>query len=104
MTETLKEYPNGGKIQVHPLVDKSAADFEKIIACCEHFALQGAKTLITPRFSETLTNPDYVFIYFYIKKSGADIKNTSAHYYRNRARSIDSAKVQHYFLTSQFFT
>ena len=67
MNEIIREYPNGGKIQVHPLVDKSAADFEKIIACCEHFARQGAKTLITPRFSETLTNPDYVLIYASLK-------------------------------------
>jgi hypothetical protein len=38
-------------------------DFDKIYACCEHFAKQGAKTLITPRFGETIGNPMYHAIY-----------------------------------------
>ena len=45
------------------MVDQTASDFEKVKACCDYFAKKGAKTLITPRFSETVTNPDYVLIY-----------------------------------------
>ena len=49
------------------MVDQTASDFEKVKACCDYFARQGAKTLITPRFSETVTNPDYVLIYASLK-------------------------------------
>jgi len=67
MTEILIQYPNGGKVEVHPMVDRFAADFQKIVACCDYFAKQGKRTLITPRFSETVTNPDYVLIYAFLK-------------------------------------
>jgi len=63
MIITLKEYDNGGIIEVYQMVNQTASDFKKIFACCDYFAKQGAKTLITPRFSETVTNPDYVLIY-----------------------------------------
>jgi len=59
MIETLIEYPNGGKIDVYALVDKTASDFKNVLACCEFFAKQGAHTVIYPRFSETIGNPLY---------------------------------------------
>ena len=59
MIKTIKEYPNGGKIDVYTLVDKSASDFKKVLACCEYFASQGAHAIIYPRFSETVGNPLY---------------------------------------------
>jgi len=59
MIQTLIQYPNGGKIDVYLLVDKSASDFKKVLACCEYFASQGAHAIIYPRFSETVGNPLY---------------------------------------------
>ena len=59
MIETLIEYPNGGRIDVYTLVDKSASDFKNVLACCEYFAKQGAHAIIYPRFSETVGNPLY---------------------------------------------
>ena len=69
MIETLIEYPNGGKIDVYTLVDKTASDYKNITACCDFFAMQGNKTLIAPRFGETIGNPLYEQIY-------ASLKNT----------------------------
>ena len=63
MIKTLIEYPYGGKIDVFQSVVQTTGDFKKIYACCDFFAKQGAKTLITPRFSETVGNPDYAIIY-----------------------------------------
>ena len=63
MIDTLKEYGNGGKIEVYRMVDQTTGDFKKIYACCDYFAIQGAKTMITPRFGETVGNPDYAIIY-----------------------------------------
>jgi hypothetical protein len=63
MTKTLIEYENGGRIEVYPQVDTSASDYKNILACCDYFAKQGAKTVITPHFSETVGNPIYHIIY-----------------------------------------
>ena len=65
--ETLIVYPNGGKIDVYSIVDRMAADYDKIYACCDFFALQGAYTLIMPRFDVTIANPDYHKIYAFLK-------------------------------------
>ena len=43
-----KEYENGGRIEVYKIVDKKTHDYEKIYACCDYFAKQGEKTIITP--------------------------------------------------------
>jgi len=59
MLQTLIEYPNGGKIEVYQQVDKSASDFKNVLACCEYFAMQGAHTIIYPRFVDTIGNPLY---------------------------------------------
>jgi len=67
MTEILKEYPNGGKIDVYTLVDKTASDYEKVLACCEYFAMQGAKTVIYPRFVDTIGNLTYENIFTSLK-------------------------------------
>jgi hypothetical protein len=60
---TLKEYDYGGKIEVYQTVDQNASDFKNIFACCDYFAKQGAKTLITPSFSDTAGDSDYAIIY-----------------------------------------
>ena len=69
MIETVVEYENGGRIDVYRMVDKSAGDFKKIVACCEYFAKQGAHTVIYPRFFDTIGNPIYEKIF-------ASLKNT----------------------------
>jgi hypothetical protein len=63
MIITLKEYEYGGKIEVYQMIDQSTDDFKRISACCDYFAKQGAKTLIYPHFTETITNADYVSIF-----------------------------------------
>jgi len=63
MIITLKEYEYGGKIEVYAQVDRTTDDFNRIYACCDYFAKQGAKTLIYPHFTETVTNPDYISIF-----------------------------------------
>ena len=59
MIETYIQYSNGGKIDVYTLVEKTASDFENIIACCKYFAEQGAHAIIYPRFVDTIGNPMY---------------------------------------------
>jgi hypothetical protein len=64
MTQTLIEYENGGRIEVYRQVDQEASDFKKVYACCDYFAKQGAKTLITPAFIvKSVGNPLYEEIY-----------------------------------------
>ena len=73
MIITLKEYENGGKIlvlrtqyevDVYEIVDQTTSDFKRVFACCDYFAKQGKKALITPAFLvETIGNPEYETIY-----------------------------------------
>ena len=67
MIITLKEYDNGGKIDVYQMVDQTTGDFDRIYACCDYFAKQGKITLIMPRFDVTISNPDYWKIYAFLK-------------------------------------
>jgi len=67
MIITLKKYDNGGKIDVYQMVDQTTSDFKKVFACCEYFARQGKHVIITPRFGDTVGNPDYVLIYASLK-------------------------------------
>ena len=64
MIITIKEYENGGKIEVYEMVDRTTSDFKRVFACCDFFAKQGKKTLITPAFLvDTIGNPEYEAIY-----------------------------------------
>ena len=67
MLEILKTYSNGGVIEVYRQVDREASDYKNVFASCEYFAQQGKRTVITPRFSETIGNPDYHTIYATLK-------------------------------------
>jgi hypothetical protein len=67
MIDTLIKYQNGGKIEVFQMVDQMTSDFQKIYACCDYFAKQGAKTLITPRFNATTVNTEYEVVYASLK-------------------------------------
>lgn len=49
--ETKKEYPNGGKVQVHQLVNPDDSDFKKLMSIAEFFAKQGQETKLTPKMS-----------------------------------------------------
>jgi len=61
MIETLKEYPNGGKIQAYNSVDNTSTDYKKIKSCCDYFASQGSITLMTPKLH--FKDPLYDLIY-----------------------------------------
>ena len=67
MTDIVKTYPNGGVIEVYKQVARGTGDYDRIFACCEYFAVQGKRVVITPRFSETIGNPDYHAIYESLK-------------------------------------
>jgi len=68
MIITLIEYGNGGKIEVYQQIDQTTSDFKKLYACCEYFAKQGKKVLITPAFRvDTIGNPEYEAIYASLK-------------------------------------
>lgn len=49
--ETKKEYPNGGKVQVHQLVNPTDSDFKKLLQVADFFAKQGAEVKLTPKMS-----------------------------------------------------
>ena len=63
MTDIVKTYPNGGLIEVYMQVDRDTSDYDRIFACCEYFAMQGKKVVITPRFTVTTVNEEYIAIY-----------------------------------------
>ena len=67
MIITLKEYENGGKIEVYEIVNQTTSDFNRVFACCDYFAKQGKKTLIMPHFHVTISNADYRKIYDFLK-------------------------------------
>jgi len=63
MTDIVKTYPNGGVIEVYRQVDRDTSDYDRIFACCEYFAMQGKRVVITPRFTVTTVNEEYIAIY-----------------------------------------
>ena len=56
--ETRKEYPNGGKVQVHKLVNTEDSDFEKLMNVADFFARQGMNVKLTPKMSR---QPKFVY-------------------------------------------
>ena len=69
ITKTVKEYPNGGKINTSNLVNTKGSDYERVYQCCDFFAQQGHETTILPRFDSPLKNETYKQLY-------ADLKDT----------------------------
>lgn len=49
--ETEKEYPNGGKVQVHQLVNPADSDYQKLIQIADFFARHGHEARLTPKMS-----------------------------------------------------
>lgn len=61
--KVIKEYPNGGKINISNLVNTEGADYERVYKCCDFFAKQGHETTILPHFSSPLKNKIYQQLY-----------------------------------------
>lgn len=49
--KTTKQYTNGGKVQVHQLVNPADSDYEKLIHVADFFAKQGKSAKLTPKMS-----------------------------------------------------
>ena len=49
--QTTKQYANGGKVQVHQLVNPADSDYEKLIHVADFFAKQGKSAKLTPKMS-----------------------------------------------------
>lgn len=56
--ETKKEYPNGGKVQVHQLVNPNDNDYDRLMEVAEFFARQGKNVQLTPKMSRP---PKFVY-------------------------------------------
>jgi len=67
MIYCVKEYENGGKIDVYAMVDTSASDYKNVFACCDYFAQQGAHSVIYPRFVDTIGYSLYEEIFITLK-------------------------------------
>ena len=61
--KVIKEYPNGGKINISNLVNTEGADYERVYKCCDFFAKRGHETTILPHFSSPLKNKFYQQLY-----------------------------------------
>ena len=59
--ETVKDYKNGGYINVHRNIDRHAGDYSDIVKCCDHFAKAGKQTDILPRLHPK--SDDYKRVY-----------------------------------------
>ena len=53
--DILTEYPNGGKILKHQLVDSKDSDYNKLIIIAQFFASQGKEVRLTPKVSRPKT-------------------------------------------------
>ena len=62
--ETLREYPNGGKVSKHELVSTKNSDYKKLVTIAEFFASQGKEVRLTPKMSRPAK-----FVYEYIYES-----------------------------------
>lgn len=49
--QTKKEYPNGGSVQVHQLVNPKDSDYDRLISVADFFAKQGMIAQLTPKMS-----------------------------------------------------
>lgn len=64
---TLKTYKNGGTVETYNNIDRKTDDFKRIEAAALHFAKQGGKVIITPKFDSPQNCPDYDKIYGSLK-------------------------------------
>jgi hypothetical protein len=59
--EELRKWDNGGKIEVHSLVDRKKKDFSDLVTICSHFAGEGKQARILPKinYKDPLYNEIY---------------------------------------------
>ena len=48
-TVVLKQYKNGGSVEIYADFNYKESDYKRIYACCKYFAKQGKRTIITPK-------------------------------------------------------
>ena len=64
MTSTptiIKHYSNGGTIEIYTCFEHKEPHYDRVYACCKHFAGQGKRTIIMPRIH--YKDPAYKAIY-----------------------------------------
>ena len=61
--ETLVVFPNGGSVKVHNVIDRTTADYVRILSCALFFAKQGKQVVLTPKVDVPYKNPAYDIIY-----------------------------------------
>ena len=62
-TEVLATFPNGGKVVVYNAIDRSTADFCRILSCARFFAKQGKQVVMPPKLDVPYKNPAYEIIF-----------------------------------------
>lgn len=66
-TQVAEAYANGGRVVVYNEVDRSTADFRRILACAQFFARQGRVVVMPPKVDVPYKNPAYDKIYGTLK-------------------------------------
>ena len=62
-TETVARYDNGGSVLVYNAIDRTTADFQRILRCADFFARQGKRVVLPPKVDVPYKNPAYDRIY-----------------------------------------
>ena len=65
--ETLAVFPNGGSVKVYNVIDRSTADYARILNCALFFAKQGKQVVLTPKVDVPYKNRAYDIIYGSLK-------------------------------------
>ncbi len=62
-TETVARYDTGGSVLVYNAIDRTTADFQRILRCADFFARQGRRVVLPPKVDVPYKNPVYDRIY-----------------------------------------
>lgn len=60
-------FENNGKILVYNAIDRTTADFQRILDCAVWFAQRGKTVVMTPKMDVPYKNPEYDIIYGSLK-------------------------------------
>ena len=63
----LERFDSGGVIESYPIIDTTTADYQRIHATAQHFAKQGSRVVIAPKFDSPKNCPAYDEIYATLK-------------------------------------
>lgn len=66
-TEVLATFPNNGSVTVYNVIDRTTADYGRILNCALFFARQGKNVIITPKVDVPYKNSAYNKIYSTLK-------------------------------------